>query len=142
MFSVVAQTYTTYSHEFHVILGNSALLKCDIPSFVTDFVSVVSWVDNDGIEYFPSNSGTTKYKIIGTLKHIWKLFFSHHINSFSVVAQTYNTDARKIHVIIGNSALMKCDIPSFVADFVSVISWVDNDGIEYFQSNLGIFSKA
>ena len=55
------------------------------------------------------------------------------------MAQTYNTDARKIHVILGNSALVKCDIPSFVADFVSVVSWLDNDGVEYFPSNLGTF---
>ena len=55
------------------------------------------------------------------------------------MAQTYNTDAHKVHVILGNSALVKCDIPSFVADFVSVVSWLDNDGMEYFPSNFGIF---
>ena len=58
IFSVVAQTYNTYAHEVHVILGNSALVKCDIPSFVADFVSVISWLDNDGIEYFRSKLGT------------------------------------------------------------------------------------
>ena len=57
------------------------------------------------------------------------------------MAQTYNTDAHKVHVILGNSALVKCDIPSFVADFVSVVSWLDNDGMEYFPSNLGTFKQ-
>ena len=61
---------------------------------------------------------------------------------FSVVSQDYSTDAHKIHVIIGNSALVKCDIPSFVSDFVSVVSWVDNDNVEYFPSQQGnIFKK-
>ena len=58
---------------------------------------------------------------------------------FAVVAQTYTTDANKNYVILGNSALVKCEIPSFVADFVSVVSWLDNDGMEYFPSNLGTF---
>lgn len=31
--------------------GNSAILKCLIPSFVADFVSVTAWVDSDGDEY-------------------------------------------------------------------------------------------
>ena len=35
-------------------------------------------------------------------------------------------------MIVGNSALVKCEIPSFVADFVSVESWKDNEGNEYF----------
>ena len=59
---------------------------------------------------------------------------------FAVVAQTYTTDANKNYVILGNSALVKCEIPSFVADFVSVVSWLDNDGIEYFRSKLGTYS--
>ena len=55
---------------------------------------------------------------------------------FAVVSQDYSTDAdHKVYVIIGNSALIKCQIPSFVADFISVTSWVDNDGIEYFPAN-------
>ena len=58
---------------------------------------------------------------------------------FAVVAQTYTTDANKNYVILGNSALVKCEIPSFVADFVSVVSWLDNDGMEYFPSNMGTF---
>jgi hypothetical protein len=31
--------------------GNAAILKCLIPSFVSDFVQVTAWVDEDGHEY-------------------------------------------------------------------------------------------
>ena len=56
----------------------------------------------------------------------------------AAVTQDYTTDAtHKVYVIIGNSALIKCEIPSFVSDFLSVINWVDNEGIEYFPSVLG-----
>ena len=56
----------------------------------------------------------------------------------AVVAQTYSTDAHKVYVIVGNSALVKCEVPSFVSDFVSVVSWVENNGLEYFPNHIGI----
>ena len=31
------------------MLGNEILLKCDIPSFVADFVVVDGWVDSEGL---------------------------------------------------------------------------------------------
>lgn len=33
-----------------MIRGNSAVLKCSIPSFVADFVNVVSWHDEDEVQ--------------------------------------------------------------------------------------------
>ena len=30
--------------------------------------------------------------------------------------------------MIGNDALVKCTFPSFVADFVSIVSWEDSEG--------------
>ena len=39
--------------EEYVIVGNDAIMKCKIPSFVADFVSVVNWQDALGNEYFP-----------------------------------------------------------------------------------------
>ena len=55
-FSVVTQSYISGAHEVYVIVGNSALVKCEIPSFVADFVAVVNWIDNEGNEYFPSET--------------------------------------------------------------------------------------
>lgn len=34
----------------------------------------------------------------------------------------------------GNAAILRCSIPSFVADFVHVIAWIDEDGVEYASS--------
>lgn len=44
---VVQSSYVVEVNNEHVILGNSALLKCTIPSFVNDFVRVVSWTVSD-----------------------------------------------------------------------------------------------
>ena len=37
--------------ENYVILGNDALLKCEIPSFVSDLVEIFGWLDNEGKEF-------------------------------------------------------------------------------------------
>ena len=43
------------------------------------------------------------------------------------MTQPYNTEAHNEYVVLGNDAILKCSIPSFVADFISVIGWVDNE---------------
>jgi hypothetical protein len=45
-----------------------------------------------------------------------------------VVQQEYDTDVNKEYVIRGNSGVLKCQVPSFVADFVHVISWHTDQG--------------
>lgn len=48
---MVSQSYTANVWEEHVIRGNSALLKCQVPAFVADFVSISAWLaDNETIE--------------------------------------------------------------------------------------------
>lgn len=41
----------------YVMRGNSAILKCSIPSFVADFVHVVGWIDEENNEFLPSAEG-------------------------------------------------------------------------------------
>lgn len=47
----------------------------------------------------------------------------------------YESEIMKEYVIRGNAAVLKCSIPSFVADFVYVESWVDEEGTIYNQTN-------
>ena len=47
-FSVTNQHYEAHGLPESIIVGNDAIVKCSIPSFVTDFVSVASWVDSEG----------------------------------------------------------------------------------------------
>lgn len=61
----------------------------------------------------------------------------------SVVSQFYDTDVNKAYVIRGNAAILKCEIPSFVADFVSVVSWhTDQDETFYPSNDYGLFLTA
>ena len=48
LLSVVISPYRVVVHEEQVMLGNSVLMGCNIPSFVSDFVSVVGWTDSQG----------------------------------------------------------------------------------------------
>jgi len=50
---------------------------------------------------------------------------------FAVVSQAYEVEADNEYVIRGNSAVMKCEVPSFVADFVYVEMWTDSSGKVY-----------
>ena len=40
----------------YVIRGNSAMLKCDIPSYVADLVHVSAWLDDHGQSYHSTDS--------------------------------------------------------------------------------------
>lgn len=46
------------------------------------------------------------------------------------------------YVMKGNAAIMKCSIPSFVSDFVSVVGWVDEEGNEFAASEDYVESKS
>ena len=52
-----------------------------------------------------------------------------------VVTQPYEAEADNEYVIRGNTAIMKCEVPSFVADFVTVEMWMDTDGNTYYQNS-------
>lgn len=49
--------------------------------------------------------------------------------------QNYLTEAENEYVIRGNTAVVKCKIPSFVADFVSVDAWIDDSATTYTSFN-------
>lgn len=74
---------------------------------------------------------------VGAPSPIFPSVPSHHyvisgyVNSPSVVQQFYESEVNNEYVIRGNAAVLKCSIPSFVADFVQVVSWQDEEGQLY-----------
>ncbi|KAI4500657.1 hypothetical protein M0802_004249, partial [Mischocyttarus mexicanus] len=107
--AVVHQYYQSEVNNEYVIRGNAAILKCSIPSFVAEFVQVVGWQDDQGNSFNPEEG--------------------------NVVTQYYEAEVVSEYVIRGNAAILKCTIPSFVAEFVSVESWVGSDGSTFRPSN-------
>ncbi|XP_029665487.1 Down syndrome cell adhesion molecule-like protein Dscam2 isoform X1 [Formica exsecta] len=106
--AVVHQYYQSEVNNEYVIRGNAAILKCSIPSFVAEFVQVVGWQDDQGNSFDPDQD--------------------------NVVTQYYEAEVVSEYVIRGNAAILKCTIPSFVAEFVSVESWVGSDGSTFKSS--------
>ncbi|XP_026825572.1 Down syndrome cell adhesion molecule-like protein Dscam2 isoform X16 [Ooceraea biroi] len=62
--AVVTQYYEAEVVSEYVIRGNAAILKCTIPSFVAEFVSVESWVGSDGTTFRPSTDYDGKYLVL------------------------------------------------------------------------------
>lgn len=68
LFPVVSQFYESQVYDEYVIKGNAAVLKCNIPSFVSDHVEIIEWVDSNGLHYTRHDDNGT-YNI---QKEIWK----------------------------------------------------------------------
>ena len=55
--TVVWQDYEARVNDEFVLRGNAALLKCLLPSYVSDVVHVEAWVSNDGRIHAADQSG-------------------------------------------------------------------------------------
>ena len=47
---VVSQEYETRVSDEFVMLGNDVMVKCLLPSFVSDIVAVEGWITSEGVE--------------------------------------------------------------------------------------------
>ena len=45
--------------------------------------------------------------------------------------QSYRVAVHEEQVVLSNDVLLQCNIPSFQADFVSVVSWEDSEGVQH-----------
>lgn len=59
----MTQYYEAEVVSEYVIRGNAAIVKCTIPSFVAEFVSVESWVGSDGSTFRPSTDYGTHARV-------------------------------------------------------------------------------
>ncbi|XP_050561823.1 cell adhesion molecule Dscam2 isoform X49 [Spodoptera frugiperda] len=62
--AVVSQPFEAEADNEYVIRGNAAIMKCEVPSFVSDFVYVEMWMDSEGGTYYPSSSEEGKYLVL------------------------------------------------------------------------------
>lgn len=145
---VVHQFYESRVIDEFVLRGNAATLKCNLPSFVADFVLVEAWISDDGIEYrSDDNFGRNRARLyIYNKCSNFLQFFCLHISLFfidkklfhlifAVVSQFYESQVHDEYVIRGNPAVLKCNIPSFVSDHVEIIEWLDTNGGQYFRED-------
>jgi hypothetical protein len=59
-----------------------------------------------------------------------------------VAAQQYDTDINKEYVIRGNAAILKCVLPSYLSDYLEIISWkIDDEEMSYNDKSYGSLSS-
>lgn len=61
--TVVSQVYESQVYDEYTIKGNAAILKCNIPSFVSDHVEVIDWVDTNGGHYTKDENSSGKWML-------------------------------------------------------------------------------
>lgn len=61
--SAVHQAYEPRVIDEYVLRGNAAIVKCLIPSFVSDYVQVVEWVtdENESLAAFSASNSEDNY---------------------------------------------------------------------------------
>ncbi|XP_015172313.1 PREDICTED: Down syndrome cell adhesion molecule-like protein Dscam2 isoform X32 [Polistes dominula] len=62
--AVVSQFFVTEAENEYVIRANSAIMKCKIPSFVSEFVQVDQWIADDGTVYTAGEEYDGKYLVL------------------------------------------------------------------------------
>lgn len=56
-----------------------------------------------------------------------------------VAVQVYDTDINTEYVIKGNAAILKCVLPSYLSDYLSIVSWKVDDEEINFHDSFGTF---
>lgn len=145
---VVQQFYEAQVYDEYVIKGNSAIFKCQIPSFVADHVEINFWTATSGEYYFPNSTGTLPLYFRSKVLLKPRLPSKHPLEPYlecnlfylypTVVPQKYSVNVMDEAVLKGNSGILKCHIPSFVADFIQVLSWVDDENREIYSNYDGV----
>lgn len=55
-----------------------------------------------------------------------------------MAAQHYDTDINKEYVIRGNAAILKCVLPSYLSDYLDIVSWkIDDEEMNYNDKQYG-----
>ncbi|XP_033338230.2 cell adhesion molecule Dscam2 isoform X4 [Megalopta genalis] len=64
--AVVRQKYEVIVRDAFVMAGNTGVIRCEIPTFVKEYVAVTSWVRDSTFNIFPTPRGDDKYHMLPT----------------------------------------------------------------------------
>lgn len=63
----------------YVIRGNSAILKCSVPSFVADFIAVEAWVTSEGHTYTRGTNEIGKSNVFAIFLRLERMLSVHGV---------------------------------------------------------------
>lgn len=64
VYLVINQKYSVQVHDEYVISGNTAVLRCQVPSYVADYVVVTAWIQDNGLHLYPNTDIGGKYNVL------------------------------------------------------------------------------
>ncbi|XP_076177155.1 cell adhesion molecule Dscam2 isoform X1 [Ptiloglossa arizonensis] len=64
--AVVHQKYEVQVRDVYVLAGNTGVLRCEIPTFVKEYVAVTSWIQDSVFNIFPTPKSDGKYHMLPT----------------------------------------------------------------------------
>ncbi|XP_049816620.1 Down syndrome cell adhesion molecule-like protein Dscam2 [Schistocerca nitens] len=62
--AVVKQKYEVQVYDEYVISGNTAVLRCQVPSYVAEYVMVTSWLQDGAVNIYPNTDTGGKYAVL------------------------------------------------------------------------------
>ncbi|XP_051153608.1 cell adhesion molecule Dscam2 isoform X33 [Leptopilina boulardi] len=62
--AAVSQYFEAQVYDVFAIRGNAAIFKCQVPSFVADYVEVADWIDSNGGKYYTKEIDDGKYLVL------------------------------------------------------------------------------
>ncbi|XP_063226995.1 cell adhesion molecule Dscam2 [Bacillus rossius redtenbacheri] len=62
--AVVQQKYEVQVYDEYVISGNTAVLRCQVPAYVAEYVMVTSWVQDGSVNIYPNTDTGGKYAVL------------------------------------------------------------------------------
>jgi hypothetical protein len=80
---VAKQSFEIRVIDEFILLGNSAIMRCLVPSFVSDFVQVSSWLIIDGEESSEIRGGHENFGKVNKPAHF------HQISSFPSLTHAF-----------------------------------------------------
>lgn len=100
--AIVKQHYDVIVRDTYVFTGNTAVLKCEIPTFVKNQISITSWVQDSLFNIYPSSSYSDGkhhmlpsgellvYSVTSTDSHpTYRCRTVHHITGKTIESSTY-----------------------------------------------------
>ncbi|KAK6620094.1 hypothetical protein RUM44_006494 [Polyplax serrata] len=144
--AVVKQHYDVTVRDTYVLTGNTAVLKCEIPTFVKGHVSITSWVQDSSFNIYPAPYSDGKHHMLpsGELlvysatpsdsQPTYRCRTVHHITGKTVESSTYGRVIVTGQSVNFLSSFNKNEAVKFVLRFRLMLIWVGGHKICRFVS--------
>ncbi|XP_047475797.1 Down syndrome cell adhesion molecule-like protein Dscam2 isoform X2 [Penaeus chinensis] len=131
--AVVRQYYEVQVYDEFVISGNTAVIKCHVPSFVRDYVSVTSWIRGNGERIVSDVLTGGRYSVFATgelhIRHVTK---ADEFQSYHCETQHILTDETTVSALAGRLMVNepRSSVPPRITDSRSSIRASVRDTVE------------